>query len=190
MFRQYKPIRSSVGWQNARSMDKPERNRTMKQSYEKAYEAQQQAATGMMDEAMRGYEQNIRTGFKMQEEAGKWLMHVVNQASSPEEWRRRISKMADEMIPVTQKNMTDSLKLIEENSRTGVTLARKVMEATQATSFADSQNKWVDFWDLSMKSMRSNAQTLQELNGRTVESWIDFLWRNGETNFTKAAKAS
>jgi len=64
------------------------------------------------------------------------------------------------------------------------------MEATQATSFADSQNKWVDFWDLSMKSMRSNAQTLQELNGRTVESWIDFLWRNGETNFTKAAKAS
>lgn len=162
----------------------------MTEKSEKARQPQQPQIAGMFDEAMRSYEQTVKVGLKMQEEAGKWWTQMFNQATSSRDWQRRITKMADDVIPTTQKGMVDSLKLLEQNSRTGVDLLKKAMEATQTTSLTESQERWIDFWQTSMRSMRSNAQVINELNGRAIDSWIDFMWKNGEASVPKAAKTA
>jgi len=139
-----------------------------------------QAAMGLFDEAMRSYEQNIKTGLRLQEEAGKWWTNIFNQATSPQDWSRRVSRMAEDWIPATQKSMTESMKLIEENNRAGVDLLKKAVDAAQTTSLTESQAKWIDFWEASLRSMRSNAQVLTQMNGRAMDSWIDFMRVNSE----------
>jgi len=160
---------------------------------EKAKQAQAEAKAqvmGLFDEAMRTYEQNFKTGMKMQEEAGKWWTNMFNQATSPQDWQRRVSRMADDWLPSTQKNMEESLKLIDQNNRVGVDLLKKAVQAAQTTTLTESQVRWLDFWEASMKTVRSNAQILTQINGRAIDSWIDFIRKTGETPIPgMAAKA-
>ena len=147
----------------------------------------------MADSAMKNYEQAVRTGLKLQEEAGKWWTSVFNQASLTEDWQKRftqMSGMANSLVPLAQRRMEEVMNLMEKNSRTGAELMKKAVDAAQTPVMAESQAKWVDFWTSSMGAVRSNAEAVSQISSKSIDAWIDFVRKNSDVIETRIPKAA
>lgn len=143
-------------------------------------EAMSKPVSELYEQAMGNYEQALRTGLRMQEESGKWLTTMLDQASSPQDWQKWVKSMSDRIIPETQKTMAENLKMVEQNSRTGVELMKKALEAAQSTSVMEGQAKMLNFWGASLNAFRENAAAATQANTKAVELWVDILRRNAE----------
>jgi translation initiation factor 2 alpha subunit (eIF-2alpha) len=132
-------------------------------------------ASEMFDQALKNYEQALRTGLKVQEEAGKYLTRLLNQAASPQDLQKQFVSFANETIPTTQKSMEGYLDLLEQNSRASVDLLKKGLEAAQTTDVGETQTKVVEFCEASLKSLKANAQAIAEINTKAIDSWIAFV---------------
>src|SRR6266478_406294 len=89
------------------------------------------------DKAMKNFEQALRTGVKLQEEAARCWTTVLNQTASAQDWQRQIANftnLANGFLPATQKQMEGVLDLMENNTRAGVELMKKAVDAAQTTS--------------------------------------------------------
>lgn len=141
----------------------------------------------MFDQAMKNYEQALRTGLKLQEEAGRWCISMFNQSGSPQD---AFKQFTSEVVPAAQKRFGECVELLEQNSRAGFDLLKKGMEATQTASLGETQTKWVDFCEQSLKSLRANAQTVTDINAKAIDSWVEFVKKTtAEVAEPKTAKA-
>lgn len=143
-------------------------------------EAMSKPVSELYEQAMSNYEQALRTGLRFQEESGKWLTTMLDQATSPQDWQKWVRAMSERFIPETQKHMEENMKIVEQNSRTGVELMKKALEAAQCTSVMESQTKMLNFWGASLNAFRDNAQAATQANTKAIEMWVDFLRRNAE----------
>jgi translation initiation factor 2 alpha subunit (eIF-2alpha) len=132
-------------------------------------------ASEMFDQALQNYEQALRTGLQVQEEAGRCWTKLLNQAASPHDWQKQLTSLANDVIPPTQKTMEGYLNLLEQNSRASVELLKKGIEAAQTKGFAEGQGKLVEFCEGSLKSLKANAQAIVDLNGKAIDSWVSVV---------------
>ena len=132
----------------------------------------------VFDQALKNYEQTLRAGLKLQEEAGRWWTNLLNHATSAHDWQKRVAAVTNEVIAPTQKRMEDYLGLVERNNHANVELLKKALEAAQTTGPSEFQAKWVDFWQTSLNSLQANAQAVAQINGKMMESWISFVKKN------------
>jgi hypothetical protein len=151
-------------------------------------EEKTKAVTDLFEQAMKNYEQALKTGLKLQEESSKCWAGFLGQAPSPQEFQKRVKAMVDNVVPQTQKSIDDCLKLIEHNSRTNVELLRKAVAAAQATSVQEAQTKFLGFWEASLSALRDTAQSVTQANTKAVDAWVDFVRKSAEVPQT-AAKA-
>lgn len=157
---------------------------------ETARETERPAAE-MTNQAMKNYEQALRTGLKLQEEAIRWWSGVMTQAATAQDWQNRfnnVANLANGVMPLAQKRMEEVLDLMEKNSRTGNDLMKRAVEAAQAPVIADSQAKWMDVFTSSLGVMRSNAEALTQMGTRAIDSWIDFVRQNTEVTEIRVPK--
>jgi hypothetical protein len=144
----------------------------------------------MFDQALASYEQALREGLRFHEEAGRCWAKLLAQAASRQEWEKQLSALASDAIPATQKSLEGYLGLLEQNSRASVEMLKKGLEAAQATSVAEGQGRLVDFVESSLRSLRTQAQAVVELNGKAVDSWIGLVKQAaGEVAERKPEKA-
>ena len=132
-------------------------------------------ASEMFDQALKNYEQALRTGVKLQEEAGKNWTRLLNQTVSPQDLQKQLTAMANDVFPATQKSLEACLDLLEQNSRASVDLLKKGLEAAQTTGVSETQGKMVEFCESSLKSLKSNAQAIVDINAKTMDSWISLV---------------
>ncbi len=147
----------------------------------------------MADSALKNYEQAVRTGLKVQEEAGKWWTSVFNQTALGQDWQKQWSSltgMANSLVPLTQRRVEEVMELMEKNSRQSAELVKKAVDAVQTPAVAERQAKWLEFWTASMGMVRSNTEAVSELSTKAIDGWIDFVQRNAEVTEAKAAKAA
>lgn len=147
----------------------------------------------MTNQAMKNYEQALRTGLKMQEEAVKWWSGMITHATTAQDWQNRmnnVASLANEVMPMAQKGMEEVLDLFEKNSRTGNELMKKAVEAAQAPVIADSQSKWMDVFTSSLGAMRSNAEAFTHMSTKAIDSWINFVRQNTEVTEIRVPKTS
>jgi len=129
----------------------------------------------LFEQAMKNYEQALKTGLKLQEQSTRWCVGLLNEAASPQDWQKRMKGLVDEIIPQTQKSVEESVKLMEKNSRTTLDLLKKAAAAAQSTSPQEAQAKFLSFWEASSGALRETAQTVAQANTRTLESWAEFV---------------
>jgi len=144
--------------------------------------------TDLFDQAMKSYEQALKTGVKMQEESAKCFSNLVNQTTSPQDWQKRMKAMTDEFIPQTQKTVDEGLKLVEQAGRASVELLKKAVAAGQPTSVQDAQAKFLGLWEASLNAMRDTAVSVTQANNKAIESWVSYARKNSEPA-TAGAKA-
>ncbi len=134
----------------------------------------------LFDQAMKSYEQALKTGVKMQEESARFFSSMVNQTTSPQDWQKKMKAMTDEFIPQTQKSVDEGLKFIEQTSRTSVELLKKAVATGQPTSVQDAQAKFLGLWEASLNAMRDTAVSVTQANNKAIESWVAYARKNGE----------
>ena len=135
--------------------------------------------TDLFDEAMKSYEQAMKTGVKLQEESARFFSNLVGQTTSPQDWQKRIKTMMDDFIPQTQKVVDEGLKLIEQTSRTSVELLKKAVASGQPSSVPDAQAKFLGLWEASLNAMRDTAVSITQANNKAIESWVAYARKNG-----------
>lgn len=145
---------------------------------------EQKPLSEMADTARQNYEHAIRTGQKLQEEAGQWWTRMLTQTATTAEWQRNLSRftaIAGRAMPVAQKCFEGTIEVMEKSGRSGVELMKKAVDASQTPGLAESQAKWMEFWTSSMKTAQSNIEAVSQLGTQTIDSWIDFVQKNSET---------
>ena len=112
-------------------------------------------ASEVFDQALKNYEQTLRTGLKLQEEASRWWTNVLSQATSAQDWQKRVTTAANDVIAPTQKRLEEYLALIEQNNRTNVELLKKATEASQvAAPRMHKRNGWILWKHRSLRCRR------------------------------------
>jgi len=156
-------------------------------------ENQKNLMSDMAEQVVKNCEQAMRSGLKMQQETGQWWTNWVSQSAPAGDWQKRFSSfsnLVNDFLPATGKRMEEVLELMEKNTRTGTELAKKAADAAQTPVIADSQGKWMEFWSASLGAVRSNTEALAQINGRTIESWMDFVQKNTEVMQIRVPKAA
>jgi hypothetical protein len=137
----------------------------------------------MADKALKNYEQALRTGLKMQEEAGKWWTSMFNQTTVAQDWQKRLTNMtglATGFMPLAQRRMEEVITFMEKNGKTSAELMKKAVDAAQTPTVSESQAKWIDFWTASMGAVRNNTEALSQISTKAIDSWIDFVHKNAD----------
>ena len=134
----------------------------------------------LFEQATRNYEQAVKTGLKAQEESAKLWTNLCNQITTPAELQKRVKVFADEVIPQTQKNVNEYLKVVEQNSRATVELVKKAVATSQVTNLQDAQSKFLALWETALGVVRETAQTVTQANSKAVESCLEVLRKFGE----------
>jgi len=154
--------------------------------------AQQRVVSDIADNAIKNYEQAIRTGFKLQEAAVKAWSNFFNQTSTAQECQKgftALTQLANKALPLAQRRMEEVLQLVEKNTRTGTELMRRAVDAAQSPVLSNGQNKWTELWTSSMGAIRSNTEAMLEINAKAVDSWLDLVKKSAEQTESRAARA-
>ena len=136
--------------------------------------------TDLFDQAMKNYEQAMKTGARLQEESARFFSNLMGQATSPQDWQKRVKTAMDEFVLQTQKAVDEGLKLLEQTSRTSVELLKKAVAAGQPTSAQDAQAKFLGVWEASLNAVRDTAVSITQANNKAIESWMAFARKNSE----------
>jgi len=151
-------------------------------------QAATEQGTELFDQAIRNYEQALRTGVRMQEDTTKWWANFLNQSVWPQEWQKQISTVMAHAIPTAQKNLEDSLRLLDQSSKTGLNLLKRAMDGTRGSAASDVQDQVQELWSSSLNVLQSNMRAITESQSRMMESWSEFV-RKGVAS-TRAAASS
>lgn len=137
--------------------------------------------TDLFEQAMKNYEQALKTGVKMQEESAKCFSNLFNQPSAPLDWQKRMKTMTDDLIPQTQKTVDEGLKLIEQTSKAGVELLKKAVSVGQPSTAQDAQAKYLGLWEASLNAMRETAVAVTQANNKAIESWLAYARKTSDS---------
>lgn len=129
----------------------------------------------LFDQALKNYEQALRTGTKVQEEAVAYWTKLFNQAAARPGLQDQLASVANNVMPPAQRYMEGCLTILEMNTRASVDLMKKGLEAMQTTNVADSQSKLMEFFESSLKSVKSQSQAVVDLNAKATDSWLSMI---------------
>ena len=138
----------------------------------------------MAELAMKNYQQAIRSGLKLQKEAGRFWSNLFNQTAPALDNAKRfnyLSRVANELSASAQERSEELLGLVEQNGRIGVELGKKAYDAVRTSVIAESHAKWLDLYKTSRDTLRQNAETVTQITSRAFDSYIDFVRKNADT---------
>ena len=144
-------------------------------------------AADLFEQAIKNYEQALKTGLKLQEDSLRMWTGLVNQSTAPQDLQKRAKALADEIIPQTQKTIEDNLKLVEQNSRTSIDLLKKAAATAQATTVQDAQSKFLSFCETSLNAVRDTTMAVTQANAKAIESWVSYARKSAEPVATAKA---
>lgn len=136
----------------------------------------------MTERAFGIWEDTVRSGLKMQEEAfksrpGKYIRAMEEMQSQ----FGRFKEMTEDLSPAMQKRADEILELIDKNTKLGNQLSQLASEASKMPMVAEQQSKWMDYWKLAVGGLYSNAEALVQIEARTMIGWIDFAKKSCES---------
>lgn len=165
----------------------------MKETIDPKESTKETTLSDIADNVMKNYEQFVRTGLKLQEEASRCWSNLMTQSTSVRDFQKPLSKFTDVatgVLPEAQKRVQELLELVEKNTRTSVDLMKKASDAAQTPVVAESQAKWTEFWSASAGAVRSSTESLMQISGRAVDSWVDFVRKNTDVTQVRMPKVA
>jgi len=120
----------------------------------------------------------MQSGLKFQEEAWQRCSALFNPAACALEAQKcsnDVAGIVDKAMPTTQKSIEDAWEFMEKNAQAGACLVKKASDAAQASLTPESQALWMDFIESSLRTTRSNADTLMNIQIQAVNMWMELL---------------
>jgi hypothetical protein len=146
--------------------------------------------TEIFDQAVKGYEQALRTGVRLQEDATRWWTSIFQQTSCTQDWHKQLSSVVSQAIPTAQRNLEESLRLVDQSCKTGFNLLKRAVDAPRVNAASDVQSQMQDIFQSSLNVLHSNMQSFTESQARVVESWTEFMRKGINSTASAAASAA
>lgn len=147
----------------------------------------------MADAMRKNCEQALHTSLKFQEEASRWWSSVYNPGTCAQQWQQQVNsatRVANSMLPLAQKPMSELIDLVEKNSRAGAELVKQAIDAAQSPVLSESQSKWTELWTDSLGAMRSNTEALAQIGAKAIDSWASFVRENAQATDLRGARTA
>jgi hypothetical protein len=126
-------------------------------------------------EAMRSYEQALKSGIQLQEESANLWKDLLTKLGSPEEFQAKLESMTADAFPKARKRMEDFVETFNRTSNQTIDL----FEKTQATSVTDAQRRVQDLIESSLSALRVNVHSALNTNAKIIASWKELVDRFG-----------
>jgi hypothetical protein len=126
-------------------------------------------------EAMRSYEQALKSGIQLQEESANLWKDLLTKLGSPEEFQAKLESMTADAFPKARKRMEHFVETFNRTSNQTIDL----FEKTQATSVTDAQRRVQDLIDSSLSALRVNVHSALNTNAKIIASWKELVDRFG-----------
>jgi len=130
-------------------------------------------------EAMRSYEQALKSGIKLQEESVNLWKDLLSKLGSPEEFQAKLKSLSADVFPNARKRMEEFIETFNTTSNQAMDLFEKTLGVYQATSVTDAQRRMQDVIESSLATLRVNVHTALNTNAKIVASWKDLVDRFG-----------
>jgi hypothetical protein len=137
------------------------------------------------DQSMKNYEQTLRTGLKLQEEAWQSWYSMLNQSQFGPDWQKRFNNVTgatNTVVPAVQKGLVETVDLMGKNAILGAELIKKALDASQTPAVAESQSKWMDFMKTSLEAAQYNVEAVMRINSRAMDSIFKLAQKNNYFN--------
>ena len=152
-------------------------SQTKKSASETGTEKTTESAKEIFQEALRNYENALKSGIELQEESVNLWKSLLTQLGSPEEFQAKLESMQSEVFPAARKRMEEFVELFNRSSNQTLELIEKSMSVYQAKSATDAQRRLQDLMESSLATLRGNVQTALNTNAKIISSWKDMLDR-------------
>ena len=86
--------------------------------------------TELFEQAIKNYDQAFQAALKAREDAVAWLLDCAGKVQAPKELQKRWNASVSESLPVVQKRIEESLRLVEQSSRTSIALSGYIEKIT------------------------------------------------------------
>lgn len=135
------------------------------------------------ENAQRNFTDAMRSGQKLQQEAGQWWTRVWSQTANAAEWQKQVagfSRVTSEAMPLFHQRLEEIMEFMGRSSRLSAELMNKAANVLQSPGIADGQAKWMDLWTASMKALQNNVESATTLSNNAIDAWLAFVRRNTE----------
>jgi|SRR5580693_4892770 coenzyme F420-reducing hydrogenase delta subunit len=154
-----------------------------KQGKNMSAEATQKATSETIDkvfqEAMRSYENALKSGIQVQEESVNLWKDLLTKLGSPEDFQAKLESMTANAFPKARERMEEFVETFNRTSNQTVSLFEKTLSVYQATSVPDAQRRMHDLIESSLAALRVNVHSALNTNAKIIASWKELADRFG-----------
>jgi len=130
-------------------------------------------------EAMRSYEEALKSGIKLQVESANLWKDLLLKLGSPEEFQAKLKSLSADVFPNARKRMEEFIETFNTTSNQAMDLFEKTLGVYQATSIADAQRRMQDLIESSLATLRVSVHTSLNTNAKIMTSWKELVDRFG-----------
>src|SRR6516165_7365923 len=130
-------------------------------------------------DAMRNYEEALKSGIKLQEESVNLWKDLLSKLGSPEEFQAKLESMRADAFPQARKRMEEFVETFNRTSNQTIDLIRKTLGVYQATSVPEAQRRVQDLIESSLTALRTNVQSALNTDAKIITDWKELVDRFG-----------
>ena len=146
---------------------------------QKATAATSETIDKFFQEAMRSYENALKSGIQVQEESMKLWKDLLTKLGSPEEFQAKLESMTADAFPKARKRMEEFVETFNRTSNQTIDLFEKTLGVYQATSVPDAQRRMHDLIEGSLAAVRVNVHSALDTNAKIIADWKELVDRFG-----------
>ena len=132
------------------------------------------ATAEAINEAMRSYENALKSGIRLQEESVK---DVLTKLGSPEEFQAKLDSLKADAFANARKQTEEFVETFNRTSNQTIDLFEKTLGVYQATSVTDAQRRVHDLIENSLAALRVNVHSALNANAKIIASWKELVDR-------------
>lgn len=134
-----------------------------------------ESSNQMIQSALKFYEEALKSGIQLQEDSLKLWKEVLDQVGSPEDLRKKLEQLMQDVLPQSRERMDDVVALFQQNAKQCTDILSKTMNVYQAGSIPESQNRLQDLVETSLAALRTNVHAVVDTNTRIMKTWDDMF---------------
>lgn len=127
----------------------------------------------MFRQGVDTFEAAMKATAKMQEESARRFTDMLQEIGSPAQWQKRVQTLMTEAVSVTQNNLDQAVKVMNQNAAATMELFQKAIQTTPVQQGPDAEEKYRELWESALGTLRRNTETILQANSRVAESWAD-----------------
>jgi hypothetical protein len=143
----------------------------------KATAATSQPFYEVFHEAMRNYENPLKSGIELQEESVNLWKELLTKLGSPEEFQAKLESMTADAFPQARTRMEEFVETFNRTSNQTIDLFEKTLGVYQATSVTEAQRRVQDLIESSLTTLRINVHSALNTNAKIIASWKELVDR-------------